>query len=199
MSGLKYSKLTPEKGKKIEQYLVSIFKDVYYNNPNIIRAKEESGLISDEIRRFILDFTSSQENVTEVDLLVKAKEKGQELVESHELVFFEEKIDKKLTMRAFLIPSMRVEFTDEGATEMVTEDDLQTLDHELCISFKSVEVNEFTKLGNLLDIRATLAKALVNKGEEQKEVIGLIKENERFKNALEDALSSANRVLSSNG
>lgn len=197
MSGLKYSKLTPERKKKIEQYLLNIFKDVYFNTPNVLRAKEESELISDKIRDFILGFTGSQEAVNEVDLLLRAKEKGQELVENHELVFFDEKIDKYLTMRAFLIPGMRVEFTDESAAEMVTEDDLQTLDHELCVSFKHDDINEFIKLGNLLDIRATLAKALSDKKEGKKEVVSLIKENSKFKNSLENVLDSANRVLES--
>ncbi|MBI3590883.1 MAG: hypothetical protein HY094_05835 [Candidatus Melainabacteria bacterium] len=195
MSSLKYSNLTPERKKKIEQYLVNIFKDVYYNNPNILKAKSESDLISDKIRNFILSFAESGQVVNEVDLLLKAKEKGQELVESHELVFFDEQIDKTLKMRAFLIPGMKVEFTEENAAEKVTEDDLQTIDHELCISFKVGDINEFTKLGNLLDIRATLAKALSSKAKEQKEVIGLIKENNTFKTALDYVLDSANRVL----
>ena len=130
-------------------------------------------------------------------MLIKAKEKGQELVGSHELVFFDEKVDKNLKMRAFLIPGMKVEFTEENATEKVTEDDLQTIDHELCVSFKVDNINEFTKLGNLLDIRATLARALSNKEKEEKEVVSLIKENSTFKNSLEFVLESADRVIGS--
>ena len=197
MSGSKYPNITPERKKKIDQNLVSIFKDIYYNNPNILKAKSESDLISEKIRDFILGFAETGEHIGEVDLLIKAKEKGQELVGSHELVFFDEKIDKNLKMRAFLIPGMKVEFTEENATEKVTEDDLQTVDHELCISFKVDNINEFTKLGNLLDIRATLAKALSNKQKEEKEVTNLIKENNTFKNSLEFVLESADRVIGS--
>ncbi len=195
MSGIKHSNITPERKKKIEQNLINIFKDVFYNNSNILKAKSESDLISDEIRMFILGFAESGQEVSEVDLLLKAKEKGQELVESHELVFFDEEVDKALVMRAFLIPGMKVEFTEENAGEKVTEDDLQTVDHELCVSFKVANVNEFTKLGNLLDIRATLAKALTNKSKDQIETTSLIKENTIFKNSLESVFDSANRVL----
>ena len=99
-------------------------------------------------------------------------------------------------MRAFLIPGMKVEFTEENASEKVTEDDLQAVDHELCVSFKVNNKNEFTKLGNLLDIRVTLAKALSGKTKENKEVITLIKQNQTFKNALKNVLDSAVHVLS---
>ena len=197
MPSFKYPNITPEKRKKIEQNLISIFKDIYYNNPNILKAKSESDLISEKIRDFILSFAETGEHIGEVDLLIKAKEKGQELVGSHELVFFDEKVDKNLKMRAFLIPGMKVEFTEENATEKVTEDDLQTIDHELCVSFKVDNINEFTKLGNLLDIRATLARALSNKEKEEKEVVSLIKENSTFKNSLEFVLESADRVIGS--
>ena len=197
MSGLKHGNLTPERRKKIEQYLINIFKDIYYNNSNILKAKSESDHISDEIRRFILAFSESGQDIGEIELLLKAKEKGQELVQSHELVFFDENVDKGLKMRAFLIPGMKVEFTEENAAEKVTEDDLQIVDHELCVSFKIKDINEFTKLGNLLDIRATLAKALINKSKDQKEVVGLIKENNVFKDSLEFIFDSANRVLNS--
>ena len=195
MSGIKHSNITPERKKKIEQNLIDIFKDVFYNNSNILKAKSESDLISEEIRVFILGFAESGQEINEVDLLLKAKEKGQELVESHELVFFDEEVDKTLIMRAFLIPGMKVEFTEENAGEKVTEDDLQTVDHELCVSFKVKNVNEFTKLGNLLDIRATLAKALTNKSKDQSETTSLIKENNTFRDSLESVFDSANRVV----
>ena len=195
MSGLQYSNITPDRKKKIEQNLINIFKDVFYNSANILKAKSESDLISDEIRKFILAFAEEGKTINEVDLLLKAKEKGQELVESHELVFFDEKIDKSLTMRAFLIPGMKVEFTEDNASEKVTEDDLQIVDHELCVSFKISDGNEFTKLGNLLDIRVNLAKALTNKSKDQNETIGLIKENKVFKHSLDSVYDSASRVL----
>lgn len=195
MSGLQYSNITPDRKKKIEQNLIKIFKDVFYNSVNILKAKSESDLISDEIREFILSFAESGQTINEVDLLLKAKEKGQELVESHELVFFDEEIDKSLIMRAFLIPGMKVEFTEENASEKVTEDDLQTVDHELCVSFKIEDINEFTKLGNLLDIRANLAKALTSKSKDQNETVGLIKENKVFKYSLDSVFDSASRVL----
>lgn len=195
MSSLKYSNLTPERKKKIEQNMVNIFKDIHYNDETVLKAKSESDLISDEIRKFILGFSESSQEVKEVDLFLKAKEKGQELVEGHELVFFDGEIDEALKMRAFLIPGMKVDFTDEDAAEKITEDDLQAIDHELCISFKTKGANEFVKLGNLLDIRATLAKALSMDTENQKKVVNLIKENRIFKNSLDLVLDSANRVL----
>lgn len=195
MSGIGQTNLTPEKKKRIEQKLISIFKDICFNNPNVLKAKSESDHISEEIRRFILNYAERNEQLSEVDLLMSAKEKGLELVENHDLIFFEDQIDKLLTMRAFLIPGMRVEFTDENAHEKVTEDDLQSVDHELCISFKVREDNEFTKLGNLLDIRAKLAKTLSNKASDDKEVINLIKESNTFKNSLQNVLTSASSVL----
>lgn len=199
MSGLEYKNLSSDKKKKIEQHLVDIFKDVYYNNPNILKAKSESDIISDKIRRFILGFAEVSQTVNEVDLLLKAKEKGQELVESHELVFFDEKVDKNLKMRAFLIPGMKVDFTEENAAEKITEDDLQTVDHELCISFKLDDANEFTKLGSLIDIRTALARVLSGKSQDQKEVANIVKENGTFKESLQSVLDSANRVLSIEG
>lgn len=195
MPGLKQPSLTPDQKKKIEQKLLNIFKDVCFNSPNILKAKGESDHISEEIRDFILGYAESKERVNEVDLLIKAKEKGLELVESHELIFFDEEIDKTLKMRAFLIPGMKVEFTEENANEMVTEEDLQNLDHELCVSFRIDDTNEFTKLGNLLDIRATLAKALSSKSKDEKEVSDLIKENQTFKNSLQTVFESAIKVL----
>ena len=194
MSPLRKSNLPPEKKKKIEQNLLKIFKDIYFTTPDILRAKDQSEMISDEIRGFILGFANSSQ-VNEVDLLLKAKEKGQELVENHELVFFDEKIDKILSMRAFLIPGMKVDLTEENASEKVTEDDLQAVDHELCISFRSDEINEFTKLGNLLDIRANLAKSFGSKPQEEKEVLGMIKENKIFRDSLDSVLDSAGRVF----
>lgn len=199
MSAANHSNLNSDKKKKIEQNLINIFKDVYYNNPNILKAKDESDHISEEIRNFILSFSESDQRVNEIELLLKAKEKGQELVEYHELVFFDEQIDKTLKMRAFLIPGMKVELTEENASEKVTEDDLQAVDHELCISFKQNNINEFTKLGNLLDIRANLARVLTNKSLDQKEVVDLIKQNAIFKSSLDDIFDSANRVLGTKG
>ena len=89
MSELQYPSLTPDQRKKIEQRLINIFKDVYYNSPNILKAKSESDHISEEIKRFILSYTEKEQIINEVDLLLKAKEKGLELVESHELIFFD--------------------------------------------------------------------------------------------------------------
>ncbi len=195
MTGIKQPNLTPEQKKKIEQKLIGIFKDVYFNNPNILSAKSESDHISEEIRLFILGYAENNVNVNEVDLLLRAKEKGQELVGSHDLIFFDEKIDKELQMRAFLIPGMKVEFTEENAQERVTEDDLQIVDHELCVSFKADEINEFTKLGNLLDIRTTLVRTLSSKSKDDKEVNNLIKENKIFKDSLQSVFNSANRVI----
>lgn len=198
MSDAKQSNLPPEIKKKIEQKLIEIFKDICFNNENVLKAKSESDRITEEIRNFILSYAESESHVNEVDLLVKSKEKGLELVENHDLVFFDEKLDKNMIMRAFLIPGMRVEFTEENASEKVTEDDLQAVDHELCISFKVNDCNEFIKLGNLLDIRVTLAKALTGKTRDNKEVITLIKQNQAFKNSLKSVLDSALNVLNSN-
>lgn len=196
MPGLKQPNLTPEQKKKIEQKLIAIFKDVCFNSPNILKAKSESDRISEEIRDFILGYAEGENHISEVDLLIRAKEKGLELVENHDLIFFDEKIDKNLQMRAFLIPGMKVEFTEENAHEKVTEEDLQSLDHELCVSFKVNQNNEFTKLGNLLDIRATLAKALNQKSKDDKEVIDLISQNNTFKECLLRVFDSAGSVLS---
>ena len=196
MSELKYPSLTPDQRKKIEQKLINIFKDVYYNNPNILKAKSESDRISEEIKEFILSYTEKERIINEVDLLLKAKEKGLELVETHDLIFFDEPLGKSLQMKAFLIPGMKIEFTEETAGEKVTEDDLQSLDHELCVSFKTEDKSEFVKLGNLLDIRATLAKALSVRTKEEKEVINEISKNGTFKESLENVYSSAERVLS---
>lgn len=188
--------LTPEQKKKIEQKLIDIFKDIYFNNSNILKAKSESEKISEEIRNFILSYTDSTQHVSDVDLLIKAKEKGLELVESHDLIFFDEQIDNNLQIRAFLIPGMKVEFTEENAHEKVTEEDLQSLDHELCVSFKIANANEFTKLDNLLDIRAKLAKALSGKSLTDTEVEDLISKNSIFIECLTSVLSSASKVLS---
>lgn len=189
--------LSSEQKNKIEQNLLGIFKDVYFNTADILKAKDESDRISEEIKDFILLYAESEKEINEVDLLMKSKEKGLELVGNHELVFFDEKIDKKLIMRAFLIPGMKVEFTEEEASEKVTEDDLQAIDHELCVSFKSGNVNEFIKLGNLLDIKVKLAKALSGKVSD-KEIISLIKQNESFKSVLKKVFDSANGVLRTN-
>ena len=196
MSDVEKPNLSPEAKKKIEQKLLAIFKDICFNNQNILKAKSESDRITEEIRNFILSYAESEGQINEVDLLIRSKEKGLELVENHDLVFFDEKIDKNISMRAFLIPGMRVEFTEENASEKVTEDDLQAVDHELCVSFKTNEKNEFTKLGNLLDIRVTLAKALTGKTKDNKEVTALIKQNQAFKNGLKNVLDSAASVLS---
>lgn len=195
MQGLGKPDLSPDKKKKIEQNLLNIFKDIYFNKESVLKAKSESDHISDEIRRFILSYATSSQRINEVDLLLKAKEKGLELVETHELIFFDEEIDALLKMRAFLIPGMKVEFTEDNAQERITEDDLQCVDHELCVSFRIDEKNEFVKLGNLLDIRAALAKALSNKSTEDKEVNTLIKQNNTFTISLENVLSSASRVI----
>ena len=196
MSDVKQPNLSPEAKKKIEQKLLAIFKDICFNNQNILKAKSESDRITEEIRNFILSYAESDGQINEVDLLIRSKEKGLELVENHDLVFFDEKIDKSMTMRAFLIPGMRVEFTEENASEKVTEDDLQAVDHELCVSFKVQDRNEFIKLGNLLDIRVTLAKALTGKTKDDKEVTALIKQSQTFKNLLKSVLDSALSVLS---
>ena len=188
--------LSPEAKKKIEQKLLEIFRDICFNNENILKAKSESDRITEEIRNFILSYAEMDSQISEVDLLIKSKEKGLELVENHDLVFFDEKIDKAIMMRAFLIPGMKVEFTEENASEKVTEDDLQAVDHELCISFKANDRNEFTKLGNLLDIRVTLAKSLAGKTKDNKEVITLIKQSQTFKTLLKSVLDSALNILS---
>ena len=195
MPALEQPSLTPEQKKKIEQKLVGIFKDICFNNSNILKAKNESDQISEEIRNFILSYAESGKEVNEVDLLIKAKEKGLELVDNYDLVFFDESIDKFLTMRAFLIPGLKVELTEENAGERITEDDLQAVDHELCVSFQMSESSQFIKLGNLLDFRATLAKALIKKTKDDKEVIDLIKQNETFKNCLHLVFDSATSVL----
>ncbi len=196
MADAKPPNLSSEAKKKIEQKLIEIFTDICFNNENVLNAKSESDRITEEIRNFILSYAEAEEQINEVELLIKSKEKGLELVGNHDLVFFDEKIDKGVIMRAFLIPGMKVEFTEENASEKVTEDDLQAVDHELCVSFKANNRNEFTKLGNLLDIRVTLAKALTGKTKENKEVITLIKQNQTFKNALKNVLDSALHVLS---
>ena len=188
--------LSPEAKKKIEQKLLEIFRDICFNNENILKAKSESDRITEEIRNFILSYAEMDSQISEVELLIKSKEKGLELVENHDLVFFDEKIDKAIMMRAFLIPGMKVEFTEENASEKVTEDDLQAVDHELCISFKANDRNEFTKLGNLLDIRVTLAKALIGKTKDNREVFTLIKQSQTFKTLLKSVLDSALHVLS---
>ena len=196
MADAKSPNLSPEAKKKIEQRLLEIFRDICFNNENVLKAKSESDRSTAERRDFILSYAEAECQITEVDLLIKSTEKGLDLVENHDLVFFDEKIDKEMTMRAFLIPGMKVEFTEENAAEKVTEDDLQAVDHELCVSFKTRDRNEFTKLGNLLDIRVTLAKALTGKTKDNKEVITLIKQSQTFKNILKNVLDSALNVLS---
>ena len=193
----KYKDLTPDQKKRIEQKLLDIFNDIYFNSPNILGAKSESDKISEEIRKFILSYSEGDEVLNEADLLMQSKEKGLELVEDHDLVFFDEGIDESLVMRAFLIPGMKVDVTEENALEKVTEDDLQAVDHELCVSFKFGEANQFIKLGNLLDIKVKLAKELIGKSHNDKEVITLIKQNNIFKNSLKTVFESATRVLRS--
>lgn len=189
--------LTLDQKNKIEEELIKIFKDVCFNNENILAAKDESDHVSEEIRQFILSYAASNENISEVELFIKAKEKGLELVKDHDLIFFDEIIEGALKMRAFLIPGMKVEITDENATEEVTEDDLQAVDHELCVSFKTNGNNEFVKLGNLIDIRARLAKPLGKKTVKDIEVNKVIKQNKIFKQCLELVLESASKLLSS--
>lgn len=195
MPSSKQPALSRERREKIEKKLINIFRDVYFNNTNVLKAKSESDHISEEIRKFILDYAETKHPVSEVDLLIKAKEKGLELVENHDLIFFDEEIDKILKMRAFLIPGMKVEFTEESANEKITEEDLQNLDHELCVSFKIDDANEFTKLGNLLDIRATLAKALSVRSKDDDDVASLICQNNTFKECLDSVFNSATKVL----
>ena len=195
MPGEKNYSLSSEQKKKIEQKLLSIFQDIYFNNSNILNAKVESDKISEEIRDFILSYSEKQEQVSEADLLMHSREKGLELVGSHDLVFFDEKIDKKLIMKAFLIPGMKVDVTEENALEKVTEDDLQAVDHELCVSFKTDEANQFIKLGNLLDIKVKLAKELTGKTPDDEESGDLIRQNQIFKDSLKDVLESAAQVL----
>lgn len=190
----KQHELTEENKKKIEEKLVLIFKDIYFNSFKVLEAKKESDRISEEIRNFILSYSGDNE-INEADLLMQSKEKGLELVDRHDLVFFDEKINKNLIMRAFLIPGMKVDITEENEMEKVTEDDLQAVDHELCISFKVNNSNQFVKLGNLLDIKVKLAKELSDKSGEEKEITLLIRKNNIFKETLLSVLNSAKAVL----
>ena len=80
--------LTLDQKNKIEEELIKIFKDVCFNNANILAAKDESDHVSEEIRRFILSYAASKENIGEVELFIKAKEKGLELIKNHYLIFF---------------------------------------------------------------------------------------------------------------
>lgn len=196
MTTFKEKELTEEQKNKIEKILLDIFKNIYFNDQNILDAKIESDLISEKIRNFILQCAEDPQ-FNEVDLLIQAKEKGLELVGNHELVFFEEKIDKNLKMRAFLIPGMKVDLTEENASDKVTEDDLQNVDHELCISFKLNKTNGFVKLGNLLDIRANLAKKLLSTLTE-KNANTLLKDAKIFKDSLKGVLEVAKDVLNQN-
>ena len=196
MSGLKQPGLTPSQRKKIEQRLLEIFQSVYFNNESILNAKDESDKISEKIRKFILSYSDSEQPVSEADLVLSSKEKGLQLVEEHDLVFFNEELEKGIIMRAFLIPGMKVELTEGNALEKVTEDDLQAIDHELCVSFRTENANEFVKLGNLLDIKVKLAKALMGKSQDDQEVISLIKKNDIFKSRLHSVLDSAASVIS---
>lgn len=196
MPKFKEKGLSDEQKNKIEQKLLDIFKNVYFNNQNILEAKSESDMISEKIRNFILECAENPD-FNEVDLLIQAKEKGLELIGNHELIFFEEKIDRSLKMRAFLIPGMKVELTEENASEKVTEDDLQSVDHELCISFKVNKTNKFIKLGNLLDIRANLAKKLSSTLNEKNATL-LLKDTTIFKDSLKEVLEAAKDVLNQN-
>lgn len=194
MSKFKEKGLTEEQKNKIEKKLLDIFKSIYFNDQNILDAKTESDLISEKIKNFILECAENP-NFNEVDLLIQAKEKGLELVGNHELIFFENKIDKSLKMKAFIIPGMKIEITDENASELITEDDLQSVDHELCISFKANGKNEFLKLGNLLDIRAVITKALTTKKINEKNLNSYLKDTETFQNALEEVIEIAKTVV----
>ncbi len=196
MSPIKKKQLTNEDKQKIEEKLMEVFQDIFFNAENVMSAKYESDKISEKIRDFILEFAENPEN-SEVDLLIQAKDKGLELVENHELIFFQEKIDKSLKMRAFLIPGMKIDFTEDNASEKVTEDDLQSVDHELCISFKEGNLNEFVKLGNLLDIRATIAKSLASKKVSKENSKELIKNMGVFKDSLHTVIEVAKNVLES--
>lgn len=196
MSGSQQSGLSSDQKSKIKEMLILIFTDICFNSSNILRAKEESELVSDEIRKFILGYVESNKPIDEVDLFLRAKDIGLQLVESHDLIFFDEEIDQKLKMRAFLIPGMKIDLTEENATEKVTEDDLQAVDHELCISFKKNNINDFTKLGNVLDIRANLAKSLDKKSKEEKEVAKIIGQSKIFAKCLGMVLDSAANVIS---
>lgn len=196
MPKFKEKGLSEEQRNKIEQKLLDIFKNVYFNNQNILEAKSESDMISEKIRNFILECAENPD-FNEVDLLIQAKEKGLELIGNHELIFFEEKIDRSLKMRAFLIPGMKVDLTEENASEKVTEDDLQSVDHELCISFKVNKTNKFIKLGNLLDIRANLAKKLSSTLNEKNATL-LLKDTTIFKDSLKEVLEAAKDVLNQN-
>jgi len=194
MSANKDSNLTQEQKKKIEENLLIIFKDIFLNNENVLNAKKESDEISEKIKDFILQFAEKLET-DETDLLIQAKEKGLELVGNHELIFFEEKIDRSLKMRAFLIPGMKIDITEENAAEKVTEDDLQSVDHELCVSFKGNGRNEFLKLGNLLDIRAVITKSMTSKKINEKNLGSYLKDTETFQNALEAVIEAAKTVV----
>ncbi len=194
MPSKKDKNLSSEQKEKIEEYLLFIFSEMYLNRNNIQKVKEESDKIAEKIRDFILQF-SLRINVNEADLLMEAKEKGLELVENHELIFFEKKVSKTLRMRAFLIPGIKIDVTDENSSEKVTEDDLQSVDHELCISFKQSINNKFIKLGNLLDLRATLVKNIVNKGKSEIDLIKALKNTKIFQESLDIVLDVASQVL----
>jgi len=196
MAGSEKNVLTNDQKSKIKELLLTIFRDICFNSSNVLRAKEESDQVSDKIRKFILSYVETNKPVDEVNLFLKAKDMGLQLVESHELIFFDEDIDPILKMRAFLIPGMKIDLTEENASDKVTEDDLQTIDHELCISFKKDDINDFTKLGNLLDIRANLAKPLGQTSQDKKEVEGIISESKLFAKCLEMVLDSARSVIS---
>lgn len=196
MSPTPIENIPPELQEKIKERLISVFKDVCYNNPNILKAKSESDSISAEIKKFILNFLEGGKEISEVDLLIHSKQKGLELVENHNLIFFEEEIDSIIRMRAFLIPGIKIDPSEETGDEKVTEHDLESLDHELCISFKSDNKNIFTKIGNLIDIRASLAKSLNNIEKDDKEVPNLISDKEIFQRCLEEILNTAADVLS---
>lgn len=196
MPGTEQPGLSAEQKNKIKELLILIFTDVCFNSSNILRAKEESESVSEEIKKFILGYVESNEQVDEVELFLKAKNMGLHLVESHDLIFFDEQVDPKLKMRAFLIPGMKIDLDEDNASEKVTEDDLQAVDHELCISFKQNNTNDFIKLGNVLDIRANLAKSLNKMSKEGKEVPGIISRSIIFGKCLELVLDSAVNVIS---
>ena len=187
--------LSFEQKKIIKELLIKIFKDIYFNNINIIKAKTESDKISEKIKNFIIKYIETEEDLDELELLLRAKDKGIELIESHDLIFFDDKVDKELKMRAFLIPGLKIEISDEVPDNEVTEDDMQAVDYELCVSFRTKIRNEFVKIGNLIDIRASLAKSLDSKSKNEKEAIDIITESNIFQKCLEDSYEYASKVV----
>lgn len=188
------SNFPSEISKKIKLHLINIFKDIYFNSPNILRAKDESDSISKKIKDFIIGYIN-EDDESEVDLFIKAKEKGLELISNHALIFFSKKVSEELIMKAFLIPGIKIDPEESDSDDLVTEEDLESIDHELCISFKTNKSNLFVKLDNLIDIRATLAKDLSNKATVDKVVNETISNNKKFKQSLKETLIIAEKVF----